>query len=128
MLKVKRHDVIITRPKENDLYDEEEATSCHHVTIEEALEAKVLEEDAKEASSSLEDGGQSTIDELKEVNLRTIEEPRPTFISAQLADDEEKKYVNLLTVYKDVFAWLYREMPGLDPKVVVHRLTIKPRY
>jgi len=24
-----------------------------------------------------------------------------------------------------VFAWSYKEMPGLDPKVVVHRLSIK---
>uniref|UniRef100_A0A2N9F042 Integrase catalytic domain-containing protein n=1 Tax=Fagus sylvatica TaxID=28930 RepID=A0A2N9F042_FAGSY len=27
--------------------------------------------------------------------------------------------------YKDVFAWMYKEMPGLDPRVVVHRLAIK---
>ena len=27
--------------------------------------------------------------------------------------------------YKDVFAWTYKEMPGLDPTVVVHRLAIK---
>ena len=27
--------------------------------------------------------------------------------------------------YKDVFAWTYKEMPGLDPTVAVHRLAIK---
>jgi len=25
----------------------------------------------------------------------------------------------------DVFAWSYKEMPGLDPKVTVHNLAIK---
>ena len=28
--------------------------------------------------------------------------------------------------YKDVFAWTYKEMPGLDPIIVVHHLTVKP--
>ncbi|KAL0298654.1 UNVERIFIED_CONTAM: Transposon Tf2-12 polyprotein [Sesamum radiatum] len=28
-------------------------------------------------------------------------------------------------VSKDVFAWSYKEMPGLDPKVVVHHLSVK---
>ena len=65
----------------------------------------MLEEEAEEAPSPLEDGDQSTIDELKEVNLGTIEEPRPTFISAQLTDEEEREYVSVLTTYKDVFAW-----------------------
>ncbi|KAA0036540.1 uncharacterized protein E6C27_scaffold191G00420 [Cucumis melo var. makuwa] len=30
--------------------------------------------------------------------------------------------------YKDIFAWSYKEMPGLDPKVAVHHLAIKPGY
>ena len=33
--------------------------------------------------------------------------------------------MELLSEYKDVFAWSYKEMPGLDPKVAVHRLSIK---
>ena len=32
----------------------------------------------------------------------------------------------LMKVYKDVFAWNYENMPGLDPQVVMHRLNIKP--
>ncbi|TYK06279.1 uncharacterized protein E5676_scaffold157G00630 [Cucumis melo var. makuwa] len=95
---------------------------------EETSEHDIFEEDAKAAPLSLEDGGQSTIDELKEVNLGTKEEPRPTFISTQLSDNDENEYVNLLKAYKDVFAWSYKEMPGLDPKVVVHRLAIKPEH
>ena len=101
---------------------------CYHVTIEETSDHDIFEEDAEAAPLSLEDGGQSTIDELKEVNLGTKEEPRPTFISTQLSDNDENEYVNLLKAYKDVFAWSYKEMPGLDPKVVVHRLAIKPEH
>jgi len=28
--------------------------------------------------------------------------------------------------YIDVFAWNYKDMPGLDPQVAMHRLNINP--
>ena len=93
--------------------------------IDEASNYETFEEDAEVAPLSLEDGGQSTIDELKEVNLGTIKDPRPTFISAQLSDGNENKYVSLVKSYKDVFTWSYKKIPGLDPKLVIHHLTIK---
>ena len=34
-------------------------------------------------------------------------------------------YIELLSEYKDVFTWSYKEMPELDPKVVVHNLAVK---
>nr|GMD36083.1 uncharacterized protein LOC109150426 [Ipomoea batatas] len=54
-----------------------------------------------------------------------IENPRPIFISTLLSNEDEEIYVALLKEYIDVFAWTYKEMPGLDPKVVVHRLAVK---
>lgn len=65
------------------------------------------------------------MDDLKELNLGTSEDPRPVYVSAHLSQEEEQEYHNLLSDYKDVFAWSYKEMPGLDPKVAVHRLAIK---
>ncbi|KAA0048376.1 uncharacterized protein E6C27_scaffold264G00950 [Cucumis melo var. makuwa] len=127
-LKVMRHDVVFTRPEDNEPEDEVDVVGCCHVTIEETSEHDIFEEDAEAAPLSLEDGGQSTIDELKEVNLGTKEEPRPTFISTKLSDNDENEYVNLLKAYKDVFAWSYKKMPGLDPKVAVHRLVIKQEH
>ncbi|XP_050939332.1 uncharacterized protein LOC127148938 [Cucumis melo] len=125
---VKRHDVILTNSEKEDLEQEEGEISCHHITILEELEIEIPEEDAEDAPHSLEDGGQSAVDKLKEVNLGTIEEPHPTFISASLSSEEEGKYMSLLTEYKDIFAWSYKEMPGFDPKVAVHHLAIKPGY
>ena len=78
-----------------------------------------------ETPKTLEDGGQATVDDLKELNLGTTEEPRPIYISSLLTSEEESRYFNLLSEYKDVFAWNYKEMPGLNPKVAVHRLSIK---
>ncbi|KAA0025912.1 uncharacterized protein E6C27_scaffold34G002040 [Cucumis melo var. makuwa] len=91
-LKVKRHDVILTNSEKKDLEQGEGEISCHHITILEELEIETPEEDAKDARQSLEDGGQSTVDELKEVNLGTIEEPCPTLISASLSSEDEAAY------------------------------------
>ncbi|KAA0053594.1 uncharacterized protein E6C27_scaffold190G001660 [Cucumis melo var. makuwa] len=106
------------------LTEDDKNQGCGHVTIKEAFDRETFEEDTEVAPLSLKDGGQSTIDELKEVNHGTIEEPRPTFISVQLSNDDENEYVNLLKEYKDVFA-LKSEKKGdhlKDLKLVLDRL------
>ncbi|KAG9444925.1 hypothetical protein H6P81_016265 [Aristolochia fimbriata] len=70
--------------------------------------------------------GQSTVDDLKKVDLGTAEDPRPTFHSASLTAEEETEYMALLHEYRDIFAWNYTEMPGLDPRVAVHKLAVHP--
>ena len=64
-LKVKRHNVILTNPEKEDSEQEKGETSCHHITIIEESEIETHEEDVEDAPHSLEDGGQSTVDELK---------------------------------------------------------------
>ncbi|KAB5563764.1 hypothetical protein DKX38_003818 [Salix brachista] len=59
----------------------------------------VVEEDVEEAPSSLESENKPTMDELKEVNLGTDENPRPTFINANLSPEEEANYMELLMEY-----------------------------
>ncbi|GAA0163932.1 hypothetical protein LIER_19686 [Lithospermum erythrorhizon] len=66
-----------------------------------------------------------TVDELKEVNVGTSDELRITYICSLLTTEEEAEYVAFLKEFKDVFAWTYKEMPGPDPKVVVHHLAMK---
>ncbi|KAG9450561.1 hypothetical protein H6P81_010526 [Aristolochia fimbriata] len=80
----------------------------------------------KEASAEFEEGGQSTVNELKKVDLGTAEDPRPTFLTASLTTEEEAEYMALLHEYRDIFAWNYTEMPGLDPRVAVHKLAVHP--
>ncbi|TYK21900.1 uncharacterized protein E5676_scaffold494G00380 [Cucumis melo var. makuwa] len=118
-LKVKRHDVILTNPGKEDSEQGEGEISCHHITILKELEIETPEEDAEDDPQSLEDGGQFIVDELKEVNFGTMKEPRPTFISPSLSSEEEGKYMSLLTEYKDIFAWSYKEIPRLVPKIEV---------
>ncbi|KAM1636895.1 hypothetical protein COP2_015136 [Malus domestica] len=130
-LKVRRRTIIHTgqssyqQAQEDDT--EGEIQDIFPVTIQkESKEDEIPKEDVTVAPPQLEDGGQATIDDLKELNLGTIEEQKPIFLSALLSADEVDEYYQLLSEYKDVFAWTYKEMPGLDPVIVVHHLAIKP--
>jgi len=67
-----------------------------------------IEVEAIEAPKTIEDGGQPTVDELKELNLRTKEDPRPICVSTILMLEEEKQYFHLLFEYMDAFAWNYK--------------------
>ncbi|XP_049378083.1 uncharacterized protein LOC125842824 [Solanum stenotomum] len=146
-LKAKVHTVVYTKEHEED---EESVGSSNHITIQneydylpqmkidEELEDIVWschksindndpleEKDAGDAAPELKEGIKTTIDPLKEVNLGTDEDPRPTYLSAFLEVDEQIASMNILKEYRDVFAWSYKEMPGLNPKVAVHQLAVK---
>ncbi|XP_070039572.1 uncharacterized protein [Nicotiana tomentosiformis] len=101
----------------------EDVSLCYHISFNDGDPQE--DKDAKDAPPELEEGVKATIDALKEVNLGTNEEPRPTYLSALLAIDDENTYIKLLKEFKDVFAWSYKDMPGLDLKVAVHHLAVK---
>ena len=63
-------------------------------------------------------------EELAEVDLgSSSQEPRPISISASLTK-KESELVLLLKEFKDVFAWDYSEMPGLDPRLIAYTLNV----
>src|SRR3954470_21388866 len=66
-----------------------------------------------------------TNDALLQVNMGGEANPKPIYISDTLSQDEKANLIALIREYIDVFAWHYEDMPGLDPKVAMHRLNIK---
>ena len=36
------------------------------------------------------------------------------------------EFIALSKEFKEIFAWSYQDMPGLDTKIIVHRILIKP--
>ena len=67
-------------------------------------------------------------EELEEVDLGSdSQEPRPISISASLIEKEKSELILLLKEFKDVFAWDYSEMPGLDLGLVAHTLNVDTR-
>ncbi|KAI3446917.1 hypothetical protein Pfo_003582 [Paulownia fortunei] len=110
VLKVKLQIIVFTRTQDNKEDDRENnVVSMNHITLTE--EVSFEEEDAEAAPPELEEGDTSN--------------PRPTYISTLLTNDEEKTYIELLHKFKDVFSWSYKEIPGLNPKVAVHHLSVK---
>ena len=126
-LKVKRWTIVHISQSLVHKEQIEEVSSSFHITVEEDTlsDAEATNEEVDEALPALEDGVQATVDELKEINLGTTKEPRPTFISALLTPEEKEGYLKLLVEYKDVFAWTYKEMPGLNPSIALHHLAVK---
>ena len=126
-LKVERRMIVHTSQSLIHNKPIEEVSSSFHITVEDDTlsNAEATNEEVDEALPSLEDGGQATVDELKEINLGTAEEPQPTFISALLTPEEVEGYLKLLIEYKDVFAWTYKEMPGLNPSIALHHFVVK---
>ena len=59
---------------------------------------------------------------LKEIDLGRIEEPRPIKITKELMPIEKSAMVALLTEYKDIFAWSYNDMQGLNPQYYEHHI------
>ena len=102
--------------------EDDDVTSVNHVTIiEETKEQSSIENDAEDALPTFEEGVQATV----EINIGSAEDLKPICVNANLSPEEEIAYTELLKEYKDVFTWTYKEMPGLDPKVVVHYLSIR---
>jgi hypothetical protein len=114
------------------------ANACKGMRDEHYLLSRVVEAlnigeqgevlDAAPAPQQLEDGVQLTIDELVEINLKSEDDPRPTFLSTSLTPEERENYREFLMELHDCFAWSYKEMLGLDPQVATHRLAIDPRF
>ena len=65
-----------------------------------------------------------TKDKVTQINLGDEANPKPIFISESLSPFEKEDLISLVREYIDVFAWNYKDMPGLDPRAAMHRLNI----
>ena len=65
------------------------------------------------------------MDKLNEVPLREDHLNQRIKISAELKKTLRGQILALLQQYVDVFAWIAQDMPGVDSKVMTHRLGIR---
>ena len=66
------------------------------------------------------------MEELEGVNLGTEDKKREVKIGTALFAQVRQGLVKLFHECKDMFAWSYQDMPGLDESVAMHQLPIKP--
>ncbi|PKI56661.1 hypothetical protein CRG98_022949 [Punica granatum] len=60
----------------------------------------------------------------KEINIGTAEEQRTLRIGTGRNLAQKARMIDFLTEYQEVFAWSYTDMPGLDPSIVKHFLSL----
>ena len=65
-------------------------------------------------------------DPTEDVNIGSEEDPKILKIGTSLSPEEKERLTKFLKQHEEVFAWTYEDMPGLDPKLVEHRLVLKP--
>ena len=65
-------------------------------------------------------------DPTEDVNIGSEDDPKILKIGSSLSSDEKERLIHFLKQHQEVFAWTYEDMPGLDPKLVEHRLVLKP--
>jgi len=107
-LRVKRRTVVFTgQPKNsnsNEETEKEEVVPSNHITIHECDNSD-SEIELVETLETFEDRRQATVDNLKELNLDTDEQPRPIYLwSSSLTLEMKNQYVELLSKYRDEFA------------------------
>lgn len=73
-----------------------------------------------------EKGVQPNIEETESINLGSEEDPKMVKIGTLMTTEQRADMIEFLKSYKDVFAWSYQDMPGLDTDLVVHRLPLIP--
>ena len=69
-------------------------------------------------------------EEIQPINVETDDEPKMIQVGNTLITSEKDALVTLLTEFKEVFAWSYEDMYGIDTDIVQHciptDLTMKP--
>jgi hypothetical protein len=73
------------------------------------------------------EGNMATIAETIPINIsRTPGVVENVFVGADCSPEEVQIYMDLFKEFRDVFAWSYEEMLGIDPKIVEHEIITYP--
>ncbi|GKV44628.1 hypothetical protein SLEP1_g51790 [Rubroshorea leprosula] len=62
--------------------------------------------------------------ETETINLGTEDDRKEIKINAHLSIEDRKELIEILAKFQDVFAWSYKDMPGLDPDIAVHSIPL----
>ena len=62
---------------------------------------------------------------VESLNLGTEIDKKEVKIGANLELSVKKRLIQMLHDYVEIFSWSYKDMPGLDTDIVVHRLPTK---
>ena len=62
------------------------------------------------------------VSQLEVVRLGTRDEVRPVHVAKEMSPEDKSAMITLLKEFRDVFAWSYEDMWGLDPQLYQHQI------
>ena len=68
------------------------------------------------------------VEELEEIILDDSRPKRTTKVSTLASWPVRQELTTFLRDNQDVFAWSHEDMPGIDPKIMVHKLNVSPTF
>ena len=68
------------------------------------------------------------VEELEEVTLDESRPERTTRMGTLASQPMRQALTVFLKMNQDVFAWSHKDMPEIDPSVIVHRLNVNLTY
>ncbi|VFQ70740.1 unnamed protein product, partial [Cuscuta campestris] len=67
-------------------------------------------------------------EEVEEVSLDLVEPERKVKVGKTLPLELKEQLLEVLRAFKVLFAWGPEDMPGVDPKIIYHRLAVDPTH
>ncbi|VFQ96787.1 unnamed protein product [Cuscuta campestris] len=67
-------------------------------------------------------------EEVEEVSLNPVEPERKVKVGKTLPLELKEQLLEVLRAFKVLFAWGPEDMPGVDPKIICHRLDVDPTH
>ena len=94
--------------------------------VEGLEEVPNLSRDILEALNRESEGLKPNIEETDVINLtKEGEKEKLVKIGVNFPKDMKDELIALLKWFEEIFAWSYQDMPRLDTKIVVHKISIK---
>ena len=95
--------------------------------VEGLEEVSNLPRDILEALNKEHEGSKPNIEETEVINLAEEgEKDKLVKIGVNFPKYVKDELIALSKEFKEIFAWSYQDMPGLDTEIVVHRISVKP--
>ena len=66
------------------------------------------------------------VEELEEVTLDESRPKRTTRMGTLASQPIRQALIAFVKMNQDVFVWSHKDMPGIDPSVIVHKLNVNP--
>ncbi|GAA0152326.1 hypothetical protein LIER_10837 [Lithospermum erythrorhizon] len=94
------------------------------------MEVNAIRNDEEDNSLKEKDSGKrgDPHEEVEEISFEQGKGNITFRIGTRLGEEHRRRLIALIREYMDVFAWGPKDMPRIDPNIVVHKLYVDPTF